>query len=162
MGDLTHERLCSLLKYDPLTGEWEWRKTRRGILAGPAGCKNSNGYLVIRVDGVLHYGHRLAWFYMTSEWPLFEVDHENTTPGDDRWENLRPATHAQNQKNQKRRRDNTSGRKGVSLTHYGRWRASIRAEGKQFHLGVFDTVEQAAAAYAAAAREKHGSFGRAS
>lgn len=161
MSDLTHCRLCELLKYDPQTGKWRWLKTRRGIAAGPAGCINTDGYLVVRIDGILYYGHRLAWFYMKREWPPFEIDHKNTTPGDDRWDNLRPATHAQNQKNSKKYRSNTSGSKGVSRTpNSATWRASIRVDGQQIHLGCFPTKDGARQAYIQASTEHHGAFAR--
>ena len=44
--------------------------------------------------------------------------------------------------------------KGVSLTGKGRYQSRIFRDGRSVHLGVFDDVEEAAAAYQAAALSK--------
>jgi hypothetical protein len=125
-----------------------------------AGCRNSAGYNVIRIDNVLYYGHRLAWFYVKGEWPEFEIDHEDGVPGNDWWDNLRPATHAQNCSNQKFHSNNTSGVKGVNKHPDGKWRAFIGHGSSYLHLGLFDTIEAAAAVRAIAVDELHGKFAR--
>lgn len=58
-----------------------------------------------------------------------------------------------------RRRNNTSGYKGVSLEGT-RFKAKICKNYKQIHIGTFDTKEEAHAAYCTAARELHGEFAR--
>jgi hypothetical protein len=40
--------------------------------------------------------HRLAWFYVHGKWPQSGIDHRNGDIGDNRIENLREATQAQN------------------------------------------------------------------
>jgi hypothetical protein len=76
-------------------------------------------------------------------------------------ENLRRATRSQQVINRRRGRNNTSGYKGVSWHKAsGKWRASIRVDGRQIHLGLFDTPELAYAAYCAAAIKYHGEFAR--
>ncbi len=99
------------------------------------------------------YAHRLL---CTSE---HEVDHKNGDGLDNRRENLRPATKAQNQHNKTKYRTNTSGYKGVSwLKSEHKWQANIKVDGRQKKLGRFDTAEAAHLAYAEAARELHGEF----
>ena len=49
---------------------------------------------------------------------------------------------------QKLSKNSTSGIKGVSLTKKGKYRAYIFLQGKQIHLGAFDTLEDAAKARA--------------
>jgi hypothetical protein len=72
---------------------------------------------------------------------------------------LRAATHAQNMQNQKAQASNTSGYKGVSFhKHTGKWVANIRCNGKQNHLGLFDTPQVASIAYIEAAKRLHGEF----
>jgi hypothetical protein len=51
------------------------------------------------IDGHTYKLSRLAWLYMTSEWPRGEIDHANRDPTDDRFCNLREATNRQNQAN---------------------------------------------------------------
>lgn len=91
-------------------------------------------------------------------WPY--VDHRNGLGLDNRRENLRPATPSENTINQAAPRTNTSGYKGVNLFRNGRWRATIGHQRKQIHLGYFDTAEEAAHAYDAAALELYGQFAR--
>ena len=90
-----------------------------------------------------------------------EVDHINGNGLDNRLSNLRLVNRAENQRNSKRRKDNTSGFKGVS--HHGksgRWQARIRVDGKQKSLGLFSTKEEAYKAYCEASKKYHGNFGR--
>lgn len=89
------------------------------------------------------------------------VDHHNGNGLDNRRVNLRPATHAENNRNQRLRRDNGSGFKGVTwYKATRRWQAQIRHGGQRRHLGYHGTSEDAARAYDAAAREFHGEFAR--
>jgi hypothetical protein len=88
-----------------------------------------------------------------------QVDHINGDGLDNRRSNLRMASIGQNASSKKRRRDNTSGFKGVSRNG-SRWRAVVNTGGKRTHLGYFDSPEDAYAAYCAAAKELHGEFAR--
>lgn len=93
----------------------------------------------------------------------FEVDHINGNGLDNRQINLRVCTHKQNIINQKMRKDNTSGYKGVSLSKkykYPRWRANIGVDGRQKFLGYYSNPEKAYKAYCSAAREIFGEFVR--
>lgn len=89
------------------------------------------------------------------------VDHIDGDGLNNRRENLRPATSSQNNRNAKRRSDNTSGFKGVTWRRRERkWAAQIRVDGKNMYLGHFDSPEAAHAAYCKASAELHGEFGR--
>lgn len=91
----------------------------------------------------------------------FEVDHIDGNGFNNRRANLRIATTAQNQWNVGPNALNTSGRKGVSFDRTRqKWIASIRFSGGRKQLGRFDTLEQAAEAYEAAAIALHGDFAR--
>ena len=164
MADLTASRLREVLSYDPDTGVFTWRMTRRGraVAGKKAGSKNGRGYIIVRVDRLLHRANRLAWLYMTGSWPPGDIDHINGDRADDRWGNLRPATRSQNNANGRRPRDNTSGFKGVSW-HRGcnKWQAGIGVGGRRRHLGLFDTPEAAHNSYLTAAAKLFGQFVRA-
>ncbi len=160
---LTLERLRECLSYDPDTGIFTWRiKNRRPAIRSVAGTISVYGYRIIEIDGAKHRASRLAWFYMTGEWPTKQVDHRNMVRDDDRFANLREATQTQNLRNTRMRRDNTAGYKGVHLNkRNNRWRAFINVEGRQRYLGSFDTAAQAHAAYCNAAMEIDPEFARA-
>ena len=90
-----------------------------------------------------------------------QVDHIDGDGLNNMRENLRLATSSQNCHNHRISLRNTSGFKGVSRHKKSdKWRAYIRFQGRQIWLGLFDTPEEAAAAYAAASEKFHGEFGR--
>ena len=151
----------AVLRYDPETGVLWWKVPGKGrVLSRPAGNLAPNGYRYVRVAGELKLAHRLAWLLMTGQWPADEIDHVNLTPADNRWLNLRLADSSKNKCNRRICSRNTTGRKGVSRTENGRWRASIGLNGKSYSLGRFDTPDAAHAAYQAAAVNLHGEFAR--
>jgi len=95
--ELSHEYLRKILHYNPLSGEFRWLRSRgRGLRGMIAGSVTGVGYRQIQIDGIFYYASRLAWFYMTKEWPEFIVDHENENKEDNSWDNLREATDSQN------------------------------------------------------------------
>jgi hypothetical protein len=156
------------LIYDPATGLFAWLKTpnaaRPEHTGARAGCVAPIGYVQIRFRRKLYYGHRLAWFFVHGKMPPHEIDHINGDRSDNRIANLRPATHRENCKNMSRmtgQRLNTSGLKGVFWDkRRKRWRASITADSRTHFVGRFDTREEAARAYDAAAIQRHGQFAK--
>lgn len=85
------------------------------------------------------------------------VDHWNHNTLDNRKCNLRLCNNSQNQHNSRMRVDNSTSFKGVKR-HGNRWRADISYNKKRFLLGVFDSPEEAYAAYCKAAIKLHGEF----
>lgn len=155
---LTVDRLKEALKYDPATGRFTWNVWAPRIKIGDeAGVITDTGYRIISLDGEHHLAHRLAMLYVNGRWPVHQVDHINGVRADNRIENLRDATPMENARNGKRRPGNSSGYKGVSRAR-GRWKAQITANYHIIPLGIFDTPEEAHAAYCAAAQKYHGDF----
>jgi hypothetical protein len=88
-----------------------------------------------------------------------QVDHEDGNGLNNQRSNLRIASPTQNQGNARRRKDNTSGYKGVSwYRRTNKWKAHIRVDKKLRHLGYFIDLTDAARAYDAAALEHFGEF----
>ena len=151
------------LQYEPSTGEFFWRESPRpNVLRGAtAGSVRNGGYRRIFLAGRSYLAHRLAWFVVHGEWPSGPLDHINGNKSDNRIGNLRPCSLSENQANRTAPVTNTSGVKGVSWAkRKGKWIAKIQFGGKQTHLGYFQTIEAASAAYTAAAHRLHGSFAR--
>lgn len=104
----------------------------------------------------------MAFLYVHG-WLPEEVDHiNNNGPKDDnRICNLREATKSKNQFNRGRTKNNTSGFKGVQFKKdIGKYRARIKNNLKDIHLGYFSTPEEAYEAYKEAALRLHGEYAR--
>jgi hypothetical protein len=90
----------------------------------------------------------------------FEVDHTNRNRCDNRRENLRLATRSENHANRHMYSFNKTGYRGVSFyKEKGIFRARIKVNRKEIHLGYFPTAEDAAIAYNAASLHYFGEFG---
>lgn len=132
------------------TNLWCLRKGRRGSYAQTS-TRTEAGKRPLSL-------HRLIWA-LAGRPDTPEIDHRNTDGLDCRRENLRAATRQQNARNQPLSIANTSGVKGVSWdSHNQQWKAAIRVNGRLLNLGRHDDIEDAAAAYEAAARRYHGEF----
>jgi hypothetical protein len=151
------------ISYDPASGVFTWLKNRSGRtpIGSIAGTKKPDGYTHIKLCGFTYQAHRLAWVLMTGEWPTGQIDHIDGDPSNTRWLNLRAANPQQNSANRKIRIDSTSGVKGVYWVEQNkRWRAQICFNRKKRHLGYFQKIEDAAAAYDIAASTFFGEFHR--
>jgi hypothetical protein len=155
---LTQARLRELLDYDPETGVFTWRATGKGrpAIGSQAGATDKgHGYRSICVEYGRHYAHRLAFLYVTGEWPQGMVDHINGRRDDNRWCNLRDASRLVNQQNMRRAvAGSASGLLGAHKKR-GKWSSQIKVRGVLVKLGIFETADQAHAAYLAAKRQLH-------
>lgn len=159
---LDAEYLREILDYEPETGAFTWKKkiASKVVVGTTAGGVYTLGYVVIGIGGRIYYAHRLAWLYMTGNWPA-QVDHRDGDKANNMWANLRLATSQQNALNSKRPRTNTSGLKGVSWHKAAKkWAAAITIDGRATHLGLYEDAELAHAAYMAAASTVQPEFAR--
>lgn len=153
MKVLEHARLLEIVSYDPGSGIFTRKPDGK-----PIGKPDRKGYLLFSVCNQNYRAHRLAWFYMAGSWPTAEIDHINGDPGDNRWSNLRECNHQQNNHNQPKRRNNTSGVKGVSLTKTGKWHVQVCLNYKIHNGGLYDKLSDAKAAAIKLRGRLHGEF----
>ena len=136
-----------------------WEITPKGVLinletrgrakAGDsAGWAATDGYVTIRYQGLNYYAHRIVWMlHNNSEIPEgMQIDHIDRDRSNNSPDNLRPATHSQNQLN-----------RGALGCYYDKrerlWKAQINFDGKTHHLGYFDTQLDARKVYEEFAEE---------
>lgn len=113
---------------------------------------SSHNYVYNKKAGFLHR-------YIMNPTDNLVVDHINRNQLDNRRENLRICTQQKNMFNQSKRCTNTSGVIGVSFDkERNKWAAQIMINGKNKHLGRYDTLEEAADARRQAEIEYFGEF----
>lgn len=170
LPDSDYLREC--FDYDPLGGVLRWRDRPRRHFANEqghvrfrrfsgtvAGCDSDGPGVVVRLDNHLWKASRLIWKLVTGTDPAGLVDHEDGDNLNNRWGNLRDATHAQNSMNTRKRRNHDLP-KGVQRCRR-KYMTAIYVDRRRVHVGVFDTVAEAKAAYDAAASAAFGEFFRA-
>jgi hypothetical protein len=161
---LTAKRVRELLDYDPKTGEFRWRPrpnnpAANARLAGKLAGHEADGYWRIRFDGHNHAAARLAWLWMKGWLPKGDVDHRDGNGLNNRWDNLRASTKAQNNQNLKRAPSSKGHPTGCTwLEHRQKWQVYIGVDGKRVFVGHFGTRDAAARAYLDAAAELHRDF----
>ncbi len=167
--ELTQSKLKELLQYNPGTGIFTWKVKPSGIInagdvAGHIYTSRQKQYMAIQIKRIKYAVHRLAWLYVHGDFPTDTVDHINGDGTDNRIENLRVVSLAENQKNKRRYKNSTSGTTGVNWFAPSRkWRAIIQANGMRKHLGYFEDINDAINARKQAEKEygfheNHGSF----
>jgi hypothetical protein len=148
---LTQERLKELIHYNAHSGDFVWMKTNsnRAVAGENAGTITPYNYIVITIDSVKYFAHRLAFLYTTGRWPSDQIDHINGTRTDNRWSNLREATSRENNKNSGMKKNNKSGISGVYWNkEKNKWCGQVRGGscGKKIFLGYFGDIADACVA----------------
>lgn len=128
----------------------------------PVGYKTTAGYIRFAICRRRYFAHRVVWFMTHGEWPSHEVDHINGIRTDNRPENLRNVTRLMNSQNVGAAHV-TNSTTGLLGTHYHasngkNFRAQIWVNGKNRHIGYFETAMQAHQAYLEAKAALHPGF----
>lgn len=148
MKELTFGHLHSIYYYDNSDCNF-YRKvpTRRNKVGSiVSSCFDRDGYELISVIGLAGSvrKHRLVWFYFHGEWPINQIDHIDRNKNNNRIENLRVVTDAENKMNMPLYKNNKTGVCGV---HWNKarqkWKAKITVASKIYILGHFDDFEEA-------------------
>lgn len=148
MGNILMDQqtLHQLVIYDPETGDFTCKFT--GNVVG----YKIDRYTKIDLLGIKYWAHRLAWLYMTGDWPD-QTDHIDGNGQNNRWINLRNCSRAQNLANADKRI------RGIEA-HGRKYRARLMVNRKRIELGSFDSFEDAVEAYDEALKRYHGQFAR--
>ena len=143
--------------------ENRYRYNNRVQVGERAGYANNKGYRQVKINGVKHQEHRLAWLMRHGAFPDDQIDHVDGDPLNQSSQNLRVVGTQDNARNMKRSRANSSGHTGVSWHKAtNKWTATIKVDGKSIHLGLFGALRDAAFVRKAAERKYgyHANHGR--
>jgi len=156
---ISHAELLERVSYDPETGIFRWANPLRckSWVGKEVGSWDLYGYKTLRIYKRSYKLHRLAWLYMTGEWPAGDIDHINGVRHDNRWANLRDVSRKSNLENSNRAGSHKVSDlpRGVAQAREGRYSAHISHFNKTIYLGVFYTPEEAGAAYKTAKKLLH-------
>lgn len=122
--------------------------------------KNTN-YAIVHVycEKYKYKDIRLHRYILGITDPDIEVDHRDHNGLNNQRENLRVATHQENQYNRNPNKISTSSYKGVGWNKQNKkWVARIRDDGKSKYLGSFDDEYEAYLVYESAAEKIQGEF----
>lgn len=140
---------------------WEWASKRSWFVNKANLSRSGKVYFIGSFEGRKRVKRQLHRLIMGVGKGDLAIDHISGDTLDNQRSNLRVCTTSENSRNAKRRRDNSSGYKGVNFHKFsGHWRATIQVDKKQIHLGLFNSAEEAYKAYCEASKKYHGEFGR--
>ena len=143
-SDITHKELVERYSYNQATGIFV--NNRTGFECGSTKGRKDD-YIKIKIDTVTYAAHRLAWFYMTKQWPREYIDHINHDKRDNRIANLRCVSASENAHNRTPRK-NGSGSSIAGVTYcttYNKWRVVLTFDYVRKHFGYFKTQLEAEA-----------------
>lgn len=161
---ITKNDLINLFDVFPDEGKFVWKnvsKHHKRLNGQEAGCPsmaNCKEYWHIKINGKRYKRGRLMFLYVYGNFPNPCVDHINGNSLDDKIQNLREASVLENAWNHKKRTRRIDLPMGVRNMANGKFQARISYKGKQLHLGVFDTPDEAKAIYETKRKELYGKF----
>lgn len=145
---ITLSRARELVDYNPVNGSMTWRVQQGLARVGEQVGTVQAGYLKMTIDREQIRAHRLAWFMTNGVWPIGQIDHIDGNKLNNAIHNLRDVPMSINMQNRYQiRRKESDMPQGVSKRN-GKFVAHIQ-------LGIFDSVQEASAAYMRAKRMFH-------
>ncbi|MFA5925241.1 MAG: HNH endonuclease [Methylococcaceae bacterium] len=169
----SQEFLQECFTYDPDTGILTWKVRPRHHFTTEHSFKVFNtkfsnkkaggiagrGYINVLVKNYRFRAHRIIWKLVTGNEPIDEIDHIDTNMINNRFNNLREASHQENACNAPLSRRNKSGIKGCSFDKKsGLYQVDIQVNKVKHYLGRYQTAEEAHSVYCAAAIRLHKSY----
>lgn len=173
MSQELKSKLLESVRYDPETGELFWKERPDSHFASEGYCRrwnarfvgqpafasiNGAGYKHGSFSGSYFLAHRVAYLVHTGDWPECEIDHTDRNRTNNKWDNLRDATAAENKVNRPKVPGCKSMHVGVSQTPSGGWVAYLASRGNHKHLGTYGCETAAAVARKRAAQTRYGGF----
>jgi citrate synthase len=155
---LTQAKVKELFIYKDGFLYWKIKPAANTNIGGNAGHIKKDGYSIVAIKRKSYLVHRIIYLMHHGVLPR-EVDHKDTNPRNNRIENLRAATHAQNISNSKRRLTNTSGVRNVAWHKASnKWIVKVTVNAHQKHIGLFEDIELAELVAIEARIKHHGVF----
>ena len=156
---LTQQRIKEVLRYEENSGKLFWLDIHNNYLSHKeAGSfRKSSGYIMVQIDKKVYLAHRVIWMLVYGKFPDLMIDHVNGIKSDNRLSNLREVTKRENSQNIRvaYSSNKSCGLLGVSYHNKsGKWLARICSDTKRISLGLYDTPEEAHAAYLKKKRER--------
>ena len=152
----TEEAIIKYLEYRDGKLYWKNRTgTATGINGKEAGGPHTYGYRRIRINYTLLKTHRVIFFMHHGYWPKY-IDHINRVTDDNRIENLRECTQAENARNSYQ--PNELGRNISFHKSTNKYRVHLMVNYKQLHFGLFENLEDAKEAAKKARKQHFGEF----
>jgi hypothetical protein len=146
---MTRLEKCELLKSKGFTYDKETGKIF-GVRGKEVNRTDKQGYIILYANSSIGNvkSHHFAWFITYGNVDFEMLDHINQIKTDNRISNLRIVSHSQNMYN-------TNSKGYYWHKSSNKWRSRITFEGKNIHLGYFNTEEEARQAYISAKSVYH-------
>ena len=138
-----------------------WHNFNRQRAGKTAGVRKADGRVEVKLDGRTFKAARIIWAMHYGATPPDVVDHIDGDPGNDRVENLRAATAAQNAQNRAHISTNSSGVRGVTWhAQSKKWWVRVTLNGRTRSFGLYSSLETAAVVARGAKQQLFGEFAR--
>lgn len=134
-SSISYEMLSSVFRHDPINDVLEKNYPFKGWAI--LGYANKTPYQRDRAFGTKIMRHRIVWMLHYRSWPVAAIDHIDGNSKNNKINNLRECTVAENGQNRRINSNNKTGITGVRFNR-GKWEVNIRKNKGLFYIGRFD------------------------